>query len=160
MKRGKIGRGDKHGLSEIVVTLIMIVLVLVAISIVWFIVRGILDKGTGQVNLGTDCLEVQVSAISFKNTTDNNNNVENYDVVLTRSAGGGDLGGVKIIFNNATGSSNYVHTVVGNIAPLETKTISATSVSIDEANKVEIAPYFTDDSGNEQVCSTSTSFDF
>lgn len=155
-----ISKNNKHGLSEIVVSLIMIVLVLVAISIVWFIVRGILDKGTGQVNLGADCLEVQVSATSVKNTTDNDNGVENYDVVLTRSAGGNQIGGVKIIFTNATGSSNSVHNVAGNIAPLDKKTISVTGVSVDEANKVEIAPYFTDDSGNEQLCSTSTKFEF
>lgn len=149
---------DKHGLSEIVITLIMIVLVLVAISIVWFIVRGILDKGTGQVNLGADCLEVQVSATKVVNSIPGGT----YAVTLTRSAGGNSIGGVKIIFTDASGSSNYIHDASGNIAPLETKTISSivTSPAMTNANKVEVAPYFSDDSGNEQLCSTSTVYEF
>ena len=88
----KIGN-DKHGLSEIVISMIMIVLVLVAISIVWFIVRGILDKGSGQVNLGADCLEIQIDANKVINTTDDTiGPTVDYRVTLTRSAGGNPIG--------------------------------------------------------------------
>lgn len=155
-----IRKNNKRGLSEIVISLIMIVLVLVAISIVWFIVRGILDKGTGQVNLGSDCFELDLSATKVLNATDNNVSPVTYDVTLTRGAGGNDIGGVKIIFTNATASSNYVHNAVGNMAPLETKTVSAAGVTITQANKVEIVPYFLDGSGKEQLCTTSTVYKF
>ncbi|MEK6760852.1 MAG: hypothetical protein AABX93_02925 [Nanoarchaeota archaeon] len=156
----KIGN-DKHGLSEIVISMIMIVLVLVAISIVWFIVRGILDKGSGQVNLGADCLEIQIDANKVINTTDDTiGPTVDYRVTLTRSAGGNPIGGVAIIFKNDTGDASYRHTAAGNIAPLETKTVSATGVTITQATKVEVVPYFLEDSGTEKLCSTSTAYEF
>jgi len=154
-----IRKNNKHGLSEIVISLIMIVLVLVAISIVWFIVRGILDKGAGQVNLGSDCFELDLSAIKVVNNTPDTAPVQ-YNVTLSRGAGGGDIGGVKIIFTNDVGDTNSIYNAVGNIAPLETKTVNATGITITEATQVEIVPYFVDASGNEQLCSTSTIYEF
>ncbi len=151
---------DKRGLSEIVISLIMIVLVLVAISIVWFIVRGILDKGTGQVNLGSDCFELDLSATKVVNTTDETSSPVNYNVTISRGAGGGEIGGVQIRFTNSVGDASSVYNAVGNMAPLETKTFNASGITITEATQVDIFPYFLDDSGNEQLCSTSTTYEF
>ena len=152
-----ISRNNKKGLSEIVITLIMIVLVLVAISIVWFIVRGILDKGAGQVNLGADCLELDINAIKVLNTTDDAASPVTYNVTLSRGAGGGTIGGVKILFTNDVGDTNSIYDAVGNIAPLETKTISTgATITITEATQVEVVPYFPD----KQPCSTSTFYEF
>ena len=142
---------DKRGLSAIIVTLILILLAIVAVGVVWVVVNNVLESGEGRVNLGSACLEVDVEP-----TAATSSDGITYSVTMTRSAGGDEIAGVKVIISNATGS--YVHTELGNIAPLATKTIPITMPAgevVANANKVEVIPYFTDASGNEQLCSVA-----
>ena len=145
---------DKRGLSAIIVTLILILLAIVAVGVVWVVVNNVLESGEGRVNLGSACLEVDVEP-----TAATSSDGITYSVTMTRSAGGDEIAGVKVIISNATGS--YVHTELGNIAPLATKTIPITMTASEQsgivpnANKVEVTPYFTDASGNEQLCSVA-----
>ena len=142
--------GEKRALSGIIVALILIVIVMGATMIVWFVVRDLIEGGTESINLGAKCLDVnlkvtQLSCAGLNNAT--------CDVSLTRNAGGDEMGGVKVIFTNSTGTQSYIHDVPGNIAPLETKTVSAVPTGIANANKAEPVVYFLDASGNEQICS-------
>jgi len=147
---------DKKGMSAIIVTLIMILLVIVAAGIIWVVIQNVVGESTDQINLGTDCLNVNVEATKVVNVTDN----LNYSFTLTRSAGGKAIGGVKLILTNATGTSSDVLDVPGNIEPLATLTTGKLGSTIANANKVEVVSYFKDTSGNEQLCSISSSFDF
>ena len=42
---------QKRGLSTVITTLIMILLVLVAIGIIWVVVRGIIEKNSEQITI-------------------------------------------------------------------------------------------------------------
>jgi len=76
-------RGDKKGISNIVVSLLMIVLVMVAMGIIFFVVRDVVESGEGKINLGTRCLEVDVRATKLTCTTPGV-----CDVTVERRAGG------------------------------------------------------------------------
>tara|TARA_Y100000296_G_scaffold24614_1_gene29040 strand:+ start:4631 stop:5068 length:438 start_codon:yes stop_codon:yes gene_type:complete len=143
---------NKRGLSTIVVSLMMIVLVLVAVAIIWTVITNILEGGTEQVNLGTKCLEVDVRATNLICSGANN---DVCSVTVTRNPGGDEIAGLKLVFTNSTGTGNYVHDVLGNMAPLEAKTESDISTGISNVNNVEIISYFTDFAGNEQLCSAA-----
>ena len=82
------------------------------------------------------------------------------DVTYSRSAGGDDIGGIKLVLTDDAEDSNYIHDVSGNINPLATMTESAIVTGIINASNVESVVYFLDDSGNEQLCSPSGSLDF
>lgn len=143
-------KNNKRGISNIIVTLMMIVLVLVAVAIVWGVVNNILEGGAEQINLGTKCLDVNVRATNLAciGTV--------CDVTVTRNAGGEDIGGIKLIFTNSTGTENYIHDVSGNMAPLEVKTeTSINTIGVSDADNVEVVVYFKDALGNEQLCSTT-----
>lgn len=147
---------DKKGLSAIIVTLILILLAIVAVGVVWVVVSNVLESGEGRVNLGSACLEIDVEP-----TVATNSSNAIYSITMIRSAGGDEIAGVKVIISNATGS--YVHTEVGNIEPLATKTIQITMPAgevVTNANKVEVTPYFADASGNEQLCSVANPLEF
>jgi len=141
----------KRGLSTVVVSLIMIVIVLGAVTVIWVVVRDLVGEGAGQVNLGARCLEADIRATKLECTADV------CAVTVERNPGGGTIGGVKLIFTNSTGASNYVYDVSGDIALLETKTVSNVTTGIGNANKVAVAVYFLDASGNEELCSVSNS---
>lgn len=150
---------DKRGLSVVVVTLIMILLVLVAVGIIWAVVRNIVETGTEQIDLAAKCLEIEVTAIALVNTTDDG---LQYDLTLSRGAGGGDIGGVKVVlFNDANENSGAPSDFGAALAELETNTqpITLTS-SVLNADRIEVTPYFTGASGNEQLCSITSTFNF
>ena len=145
-------REYKRGLSTVVVSLIMIIIVLGAVTVIWFIVRDIIGEGAEQVSLGSRCLETDVRATKLECTGDV------CSVTVKRNPGGDAIGGIKLIFTNSTGDSNYVYDFSGDIALLETKTVSSITTGIGNANKVEVAIYFLDSSGNEELCSVSNAF--
>jgi len=53
---------NTKGLSTVVTTLIIILLVLVAIGIIWGVVNNLLGKSSGTIEISTKCLDVNVKA--------------------------------------------------------------------------------------------------
>ncbi|HED05162.1 MAG TPA: hypothetical protein ENI61_00590 [Ignavibacteria bacterium] len=145
-------RNNKRGISSIVVSLMMIVLVLVAVSVIWYSVKTILKGGTEQINQGTKCLKIDVTTT---NLICNGTNNDTCSVTVTRNPGGEDIAGIKLVFTNSTGTKNYVYDVPGNIAPLEAKTESGINTNVSNANNVKVVIYFKDAAGKEQLCSTT-----
>ncbi len=147
---------NKQGLSDIILTLIMILLVLVAVGVVWAVASGVINRGAGKVDLGTRCLDVDIRATALRE-----NSPGNYSLILVRSAGGEKVAGVKVVL---FGNLNNTGVINGaGLDPLETRTViidSTASGGLTNATKVEITPYFKDDSGKEQLCSTTTKFSF
>lgn len=152
---------NKHGLSAIIVTLILILLAIVAVGVVWVVVNNILKSETGRVNVGASCLDISVEATQATCVDDNPlaEPKSICDVTVTRSASGDEIGGIKLVFTNETGDSSWLETVPGNIEPLATFTKSAVDTNIANVNKVEVVVYL-DDSGTAQNCPNSNPFEF
>lgn len=146
---------DKRGLSTIVVTLIIVLLAIVATGIIWVVVRGIIDVGVGQVNINAKCVDIEVKATKLVST-----DTTTYDVTLQREASRDEISGVKLIFTNATGDTNFIYDASGNIALLKIKKVSSGDTGISNVNKVEVVVYFKDESGEEQLCSKTSSYNF
>ena len=151
---------NKRGLSEVVSTLIIILLVLVAIGIVWVVVSNVLQSGASQTEIGAKCLQVDVKANAV-NCASNNVTWE-CDVTYNRKSGGDAIDGIKIVLSNGLESSTA--SVAGNVAPLDVRTQSNINTTIVIANaepsSAQIAAFFIDDSGNEQVCNPTGAFEF
>jgi len=146
---------DKRGLSEVVTTIITILLVLVAIGIVWAVINNVLQSGTEQTENAAKCLQVDIKATA---ATCSGTGVCN--VTYRRSSGGDDIDGIKIVLGN--GVANFQADVLGNVPVLGTNTSTgiATGLTTPVPNSAEIAAYFIDASGNKQVCSTTSAFEF
>jgi hypothetical protein len=163
MMRNKIF-GNRRGLSTIVVTLIIILLSLVSIGVVWVVVNNLIKSGTSGVEIGTKCLGVDVVATAVTCTP---NGVDEFcSTTLSRTGTGtGEIGGVKLVFSNATSgaTSASVIDVAGNIEQLITKntgSINSTLLVSQGVNKVEVTVYFNDEEGNAQLCSRTSPFNF
>lgn len=145
---------DKKGLSEVVTTLIIILLVLVAIGIVWVVVNNVLQSGTQQTEISAKCLQVDIKATAAQCTAGGVCNV-----TYRRSAGGDDIDGIVVVLSN--GQESNQTQIAGNIEALATKTLTDFATGLSPVpNKAEIAAYFVDDSGNQQTCSTASTFEF
>lgn len=146
---------DKRGLSEVVTTIITILLVLVAIGIVWAVINNVLQSGTEQTENAAKCLQIDIKATAATCTAAGACNV-----TYRRNSGGDDIDGIKIVLNN--GVASFQADVAGNLAELgtDTETNIATGLTTPVPNSVEVAAYFVDASGNKQVCSTTSAFEF
>ncbi len=150
------------GLSTIVATLIIILLVLVAVGIIWVVVRNVLESGVGEIQSSSDCLAVDVQptkVLCMVDAGDAGNN-GTCDITYSRSAGGDVIGGIKLVLKDEVGDTNYIHDVSGNINPLATQTESTVNTGITNVSNVEAVVYFLDESGNEQLCTSSGELDF
>ena len=151
---------DKRGLSTIVTTLIIIVLVLVAIGIVWAVVRNVIQTGSGTLDISAKCLNIDVRA-SQANCSDGTPN-KICQVTLVRTGTGNDvIAGVKLVFRNTT--SAKVYDAEGNIEPVAGRVLTNVPTGILSAtfiSKVEATVYFEDESGVAKYCSQTTSFTF
>ena len=153
--------GDKKGLSTIVVTLIIILISLVAVGIVWVVVRNVISQGVNNIQSSADCITVDVHATAVNCSVVGG--LQSCSVTLQRSGSAtGAIGGAKLIFKNttaATPTSSGLISYVGDIQPLvtATRTFPTTLVTVDT---VEVNAYFTDGSGNDQICGATTPYKF
>ena len=142
---------NKRGLSAIITTLLVVLLVLVAVGIVWVVISRLIRTGAEGVGVGARCLNIDVSV-----TAVNCNNPEVCVVTLTRTGSDNDvIGGVKLVFSNETENSGVINKS-GNIEKLVGKTITNLDSTLDAPDKLEVTVYLKDASGNEQLCSQTT----
>ena len=143
---------DSRGISNIIATLIMIVLVLIAIGIIWVSVSNPIESGTEQIEIGSKCLELKIYLTKLE-CGGADNDVCN--VTITRDSGGDEIAGIKLVFTNDDGETSTVVDVLGNMAILETKTETNIDTGLVNVSNVGIVPYFQDPLGGEQICSVT-----
>jgi len=151
MERGNM---NKRGLDAVVTTLIIILLVLVAIGIIWVVVRNVVQQGSEQIDISAKCISVDLKAVSVAPVVAQ---AGNYSVTLRRAAGGDAIGGIKVTLFNATDNSGVLD--FGDALD-ELETSTRTVVGVTAAERLEYTAYFIDASGNEQLCSQTGTFDF
>ena len=138
----------------VITTLILILLVLVAVGIVWVVVKKVIEDGAEQIDLSTKCLDIDVKATKVECV------LSVCNATITRRSGGEDIAGIKLIFSESGGENNFIHSVPGNIVSLASKTETDIDTGLTTPNKVEVVVYFEDDSGKEQLCQITTKFNF
>ena len=146
---------EKRGLSAVVTTLIIILLVLVSVGIIWVVVRGVVESGAEQIDVSTKCLSIDIRAVSVEPVDSEEGN---YSVTLERKSGGNEIEGIKVNVFNDTDSSGVMNFGVA-IEELNEETVILESGIID-ANKIEYTAYFKDASGNDVSCSYTGEFNF
>ena len=139
----------KKVVSGVILTIIMIVLVLAAVVIIWGIINTFLTTQSGDIDVSTRCLQIDIQATKLSCSGVNN---DVCDVTLSRTAKGGSIAGMKLVFTNDIGDNNFVHDISGNFVPLGTTTVSNITTGVANTSKVEIVAYLIDTSGNEQLC--------
>jgi flagellin-like protein len=134
-------RRNKKALSEIVATLITILLVIVAMGIVWVVVRDVIQKNSEQISLGKLTLDLQIERVQSNETST--------AVKVKRNVGEGNITGIKFIFDD--GKNTEIIEREGSLNELQEITYHFTLKNVNGSNlkKVSIAPVFQLESGQE-----------
>lgn len=146
---------NKKGLSDIVTTLIIILLVLVAIGVIWAVVSNLLDNSTNKISQANKCLDIDVRATRVVETS------TGYNITLQRSSTGEGQVGAKIQILSATDVSeviNFGEGVMLNPLDIMTKEVET---DLAGATTVRVTPFFLDeDTNKETLCPATTEFNF
>jgi len=92
----------KKGLSTIVITLIIILISLVAVGIIWVVVRNVIRSGTEGITLGQFSLGAK---ITYVNVNDSSNNVS---FIVERNAGEGEITGISFVFSSVNARTEVI----------------------------------------------------
>ncbi|MEK6928631.1 MAG: fibrinogen-like YCDxxxxGGGW domain-containing protein, partial [Nanoarchaeota archaeon] len=138
---------QKKGLSDIISTVLIILLVLVGIAILGvYILKGVIDVGSKIENVDVEGIKLSIVPESVKIAKSGQ---ENYVLLnVLREAGEGTLGGVNVIVKDASGKTQ-VKKIEGEIKEYETKTIGFFIGGISDVKEVSVSPILKKDSGEE-----------
>jgi len=157
---------NKKAMSEIVTTVIMVVLALVAVAVIWQIINNLISDKGAQISVTQKCLDVKLNVESASCDA-----VE-CTIAVKRAAGGDDIAGLKVVLKNTdsvTGESSSVidsselTVPVTNIEELGTATVVISAAesgmtAIALTNKIEMTAYIEDESGQNQNCPSTATY--
>jgi len=123
----------KRGISGVIVTVLMILISIIAITIVWLAVRNLVKSGTEQVDIGTFSLDLEVTKAEYVPATP----VGILTIEIKRNPGEGSFDYIKVVLNNATNSYPNQTTAPLNVLELDTYDLS---FDISSPTTVEIYP--------------------
>lgn len=132
---------NKRGLSDVVTTVVIIALALVAITVVWVVVQNLISSNTDSINLQRDCLDINLDFQLVSNTS------SNYTISVKRTFGSVAIGGIRIIVYNSSDSEEEKHESNLVIGQMTSKTIN-----IINATEYTVIPYFKSN-GKDLDCS-------
>jgi hypothetical protein len=153
---------NKRGLSDIVTTLVIILLSLIAIAVVWVVVNSLIKSGTKNTEILAKCSNINLDFVSVKCNVEGNS----CNVTLKKTGTTQNISGASLVFSNS--SSSYSPDPIDysgdlpNLVPkliVETGADSVLNSGINNPDKIQVTPYFKDTSNNQYDCSTY-SFDF
>lgn len=153
MKRGLSGlSSNQKGLSAIIATLLIILLTLVAVGIIWVVIRNVVQGGAEQIDLSAKCTAVSLSAVTV---TESSPGSGNYSITLRRDADDeGDLGVKVNVFAGTSSGGVQDWGSFGGLDALGTATNNVNGPA--SADKIEYTPFFQDASRNDQICPGAT----
>lgn len=148
---------DKRGLSAVVTTLLIILLTIIAVGIIWVVIRNLVTSGGEQIDITTKCTSVDFREPTIAGVTGEDGS---YTVTLRRSSGGEAIDGVRLILYNGTNNTMVLEfgdtsTSIGPLQEVSKKVVAnltETGGVLKNANKIRYTPYFNDDSNTAQLC--------
>jgi len=90
---------DKRGLSTVIATLLIIVLVIAAVGIVWVIVATLITDSTGQISFEKFTIDLEIVSV--------NQTSENVNIKVRRNPGAGNLEGILFSIFDGNNSHTY-----------------------------------------------------
>ncbi len=138
----------KRGLSTIVTTLILILLVFVAIGIVWGVVKNVLNEGKENINMNFITSNFEIQKVKILE--------HGLNVSVKRDSGEGEMGGLRFIISNGVNSNTTDWE--GNISEFQTITLPLQYDGI--VKKISVAPFVKTKKGKLKLGNIQDSLEF
>jgi hypothetical protein len=130
---------NRRGLSTVIVTLILILVSLVAVGVIWVVVRNVIQTGTEEVGLSQFSLNAKIMNV----LVDNNSN--NISLTVKRNAGEGELIGISFVFSNSNADTEVITRNVSLKELEQMKFYFHLNTSVSDLISVSIVPLIKQD---------------
>jgi len=140
---------NKKGLSEVITTVLIILLVLAAIVVIWSAVKPALDKGANEISGASECFNFDVSVQSCKII---NSATGNVSITLTKGTKDIEVVSLKYLFIDADGNQQSLEDATTTLSALDVKTISLVNAKAVNATKIAITGKVKTSAGAEKTC--------
>lgn len=134
---------NKRGLSTIITTLIVILLTLVAVGIVWVVIKNMITSGTEEIELGKFSVDMEIKNVQ----------VSASDIALDvrRNIGKGDISAIKFVFSDSSSSKVIERaTSIGELGQ-ERFIFNFTEINNTIIKEIAIVPVFKTSSGKTSL---------
>ena len=142
---------DCKGISEVITTLIIILLSLVAIGIVWVIISNILQSSSEEIEIGQFTINLDIKSVKIQNSDVN--------VTVKRNKGVGNFTGLNFIFSDGKNSETIRQNETLKELNTKTFTFTLTELNATRLKAVSIAPIFKLESGKEKQGNIANNFE-
>ncbi len=133
---------NKRGISNVIATLLLVLLVIVLIGIVWVVIQNLVSSSSQGISLGGLTLNLKITqAAKGANTI---------SVTVQRQPGAGNLVGVNFVFSDGLTYEAIKQNANLSIYEGRTFTLSPQQVSINSAKTVSVAPIYNSENGGAQ----------
>ena len=139
-----INRGKKRGLSTIVATLIIILLVLVATGILWVVVRNVVQGGSEEISLGKLTVSLKIEKAQILNE-------ENISVTVKREAGKGEISGLLFVIEDEGNSETVTKNLSLSEFEIRTFILTLENMNTENVKTIKVVPLFKLESGKEFI---------
>ncbi len=132
---------NKRGLSQVVTTIILILLIIMAIAGIWVVVDRVILEGTEKINLEQFTIDLKIVSAKINYTSGT------AEIKVKRNQGEGNLTGIKFIAEDPQTSEVYEERFE-RFEPLAQKTffidliVPGSDLIISEIEKISIAPIY------------------
>ena len=145
---------NKRGLSNVIVTLIIIVISLIAVGLVWVVVQNLIEGETDEISLGFVTVDLEIKDVKVQGN--------NTEVKVKRKIGEGEISGLKFIVSDGV-NTEVIDKKNVNMSQLEEKTFILTSAELGNIvliKEISVAPIFKLGSGEEKIGNVVDKFEF
>jgi len=126
----------KRGMSNIIAMLLVIMIVLIATAIIWFVIRNIIQSNADEISLQQFTIDLKIESLRITNETLN--------AKIKRNPGDGDLKGITFLVFDGRNTYIFEKMDVG-LNPLAIKTFIIDYT--ETITKLSIAPIFETEQG-------------
>jgi len=143
---------NKKGLSDVVTTTLIILVAIIAVGLLWSVVRSSLQKTSEGID--TSCISLEVAPVSCVNETADGNNVS---VKYQWARGEVNLASAKFVFALDNGESFVYETTSLPSTVLDTKEVTMIKLPVGrKASSVKVAGVVETSAGKKNTCDLST----
>ena len=139
-----IKKGEKRSLSTIIATLIIILLVLVAVGILWVVIRNVIKSGSEEISLGKLTVSLKIEKAQILNE-------ENISVTVKREAGKGEISGLLFVIEDEGNSETVTKDLSLSEFELRTFILTLENMNTENVKTIKVVPLFKLESGKEII---------
>ncbi len=131
---------EKKGLSAVVGTILIILLVIVAVGIIWAVASGLFKGGAEEMSTGF-LIDLDIKSASLEGSV--------VSISVKRNVGAGTLSGIKFVFSDGESTKSAEKSTSMDELDQESFSFNIDTLDIPDAYEVSIAPIYKSESGED-----------